>query len=69
MPARRIVVTAGASAALQLACLALIESGDEILLPDPSYPCNRHFVSAADGKAVLIPVSYTHLTLPTAAPC
>lgn len=53
----RIVVTAGASAALQLACLALIESGDEILMPDPSYPCNRHFVSAADGNAVLIPAT------------
>ena len=57
VPASRIVITAGASAALQLACLALIESGDEILMPDPSYPCNRHFVSAADGKAVLIPTS------------
>ena len=57
VPARRIVVTAGASAALQLACLALIEAGDEILLPDPSYPCNRHFVSAADGKAVLVPTT------------
>ena len=48
----RIIITAGASAALQLACLALIESGDEVLMPDPSYPCNRHFVSAADGNAV-----------------
>ena len=57
VPASRIVITAGASAALQLASLALIESGDEILMPDPSYPCNRHFVSAADGKAVLIPTT------------
>ena len=57
IPASRIVVTAGASAALQLACLALIESGDEILMPDPSYPCNRHFVSAAEGQAVLLPTS------------
>lgn len=55
VPAHRIVVTAGASAALQLACLALIEAGDEILMPDPSYPCNRHFVSAAEGVATLIP--------------
>ncbi|MEY2657541.1 MAG: hypothetical protein RLZZ395_1283 [Pseudomonadota bacterium] len=55
IPAQRIVITAGASAALQLACLALIEPGDEILMPDPSYPCNRHFVSAADGRAVLLP--------------
>jgi aspartate/methionine/tyrosine aminotransferase len=53
--AQRIVVTAGASAALQLACLALIEAGDEVLMPDPSYPCNRHFVSAAEGVAKLIP--------------
>ena len=57
VPARRIVVTAGASAALQLACLALIEAGDEVLLPDPSYPCNRHFVTAADGCPVLIPTT------------
>ncbi|MEK9895389.1 MAG: aminotransferase class I/II-fold pyridoxal phosphate-dependent enzyme, partial [Burkholderiaceae bacterium] len=49
--------TAGASAALQLECLALIESGDEILMPDPCYPCNRHFVSAAEGKAVLLPTT------------
>ncbi|HKB53300.1 MAG TPA: aminotransferase class I/II-fold pyridoxal phosphate-dependent enzyme, partial [Ramlibacter sp.] len=33
------------------------ESGDEILMPDPSYPCNRHFVSAAEGRAVLVPTS------------
>jgi aspartate/methionine/tyrosine aminotransferase len=50
----RIVVTAGASAALLLACMALVDNGDEVLMPDPCYPCNRHFVSAADGKPVLI---------------
>ena len=53
----RIIITAGASAGLQLACLALIEAGDEVLMPDPSYPCNRHFVSAAEGRAVLIPTT------------
>ena len=57
VPASRIVVTAGASAALHLACLALIDRGDEILTPDPSYPCNRHFVSAADGTAVRVPTT------------
>ncbi|AKJ28128.1 pyridoxal phosphate-dependent aminotransferase [Caldimonas brevitalea] len=55
VPARRIVLTAGASGALQLACLALVDAGDEILMPDPSYPCNRHFVAAAQGRAVLLP--------------
>ena len=57
VPAHRIVITAGASAALQLVCLSLIDAGDEILMPDPSYPCNRHFVSAAEGQAVLLPTT------------
>ena len=57
VPARRIVVTAGASAALHLTCMALIEAGDEMLMPDPSYPCNRHFVSASEGRAVLVPTT------------
>ncbi|MBL8348698.1 MAG: pyridoxal phosphate-dependent aminotransferase [Burkholderiaceae bacterium] len=57
IPARRIMVTAGASAALQLACLALFEAGDEVLMPDPSYPCNRHFVAAVDAVARLLPTS------------
>ena len=57
VPARRIVVTAGASAALQLACLALIDAGDEVLMPDPCYPCNRHFVIAAEGQPILVPTT------------
>jgi aspartate/methionine/tyrosine aminotransferase len=51
---QRIVVTAGASAGLLLACAALVAEGDEVLMPDPSYPCNRHFVSAFGGRAVLV---------------
>ncbi len=57
IPARRIMITAGASAALQLACLALFEAGDEVLMPDPSYPCNRHFVASADAVARLLPTT------------
>ncbi|SMG02167.1 Aspartate aminotransferase [Burkholderia singularis] len=51
----RIVVTAGASAALLLACVALVGRDDEVLMPDPSYPCNRHFVATAEGRAILVP--------------
>ncbi|RKP50800.1 pyridoxal phosphate-dependent aminotransferase [Trinickia fusca] len=51
----RIVITAGASAALLLACAALVDRDDEVLMPDPCYPCNRHFVAAAEGKPVLVP--------------
>ncbi|WP_347556646.1 pyridoxal phosphate-dependent aminotransferase [Robbsia sp. KACC 23696] len=53
--AERIIVTAGASGALLLACAALVNPGDEILMPDPSYPCNRHFVSAFGGTSRMIP--------------
>ena len=63
----RIVLTAGASAALQLACLALVEAGDEILMPDPSYPCNRQFVGAADGVATLLATAAAQRFQPTAA--
>ena len=51
----RIVVTAGASAALLLACAALVEPGDEVLMADPCYPCNRHFVGSYGGATTLIP--------------
>jgi len=52
----RVVVTAGASGALLLACCALVDPGAQVLMADPCYPCNRHFVSAFDGVPVTIPV-------------
>ncbi len=52
----RIVVTAGATAALSLACCALVDPGSAVLLTDPSYPCNRHFVASYDGIPELVPV-------------
>jgi aspartate/methionine/tyrosine aminotransferase len=56
VPAERIMVTAGASGAFLLAMGALVDPGDEVLLPDPSYPCNRHFVRLFEGSARMIPV-------------
>ena len=43
VPASRIIVTAGSSAALLLAFGVLLDPGDEVLQSDPGYPCNRHF--------------------------
>ncbi len=54
VPAQRIFVTAGASGALLLACSLLVEEGAEVLMPDPCYPCNKHFVANAGGVAKLI---------------
>lgn len=54
--AERIIVTPGSSGALWLALAALLDDGDEVLLPDPGYPCNRNFVTMLGANAVLIPV-------------
>ncbi|SES49539.1 Aspartate/methionine/tyrosine aminotransferase [Streptomyces sp. yr375] len=53
----RIVVTAGASAALVLATAALIDPGDEVLIADPSYPCNRQIVESFGAKVALVPTT------------
>jgi aspartate/methionine/tyrosine aminotransferase len=52
----RILITPGASGALQLVLGALINPGDEVLMTDPGYPCNRHFVRLFEGVASAIPV-------------
>jgi aspartate/methionine/tyrosine aminotransferase len=52
----RIVVTAGSSAALLLTLALLVNRDEQILLADPGYPCNRHFVRTLEGEAVGIPV-------------
>ncbi len=51
----RIVVTAGASAALLLLTAALVDPGDEVLVGDPSYPCNRQFLSGFGADVRLVP--------------
>ena len=51
----RILVTAGASGALLLASAALVEAGDNVILGDPSYPCNRRFLNAFGAEVTLVP--------------
>jgi len=52
----RVVVTPGASGALLLALGLLAGPGDEVLMADPGYPCNRHFAQFCDARAVTLPV-------------
>ena len=49
--ANRIIITPGASGALMLALGVIMQEGDEILLTDPGYPCNRNFVRFLSGNA------------------
>lgn len=51
VPADRIVITPGASGALLLALGVLLDPGEEVLMADPGYPCNRNFVRFLEGKS------------------
>lgn len=52
----KIAVTSGSSAALLLTMAVLLNPGNEVIISDPSYPCNRHFVAAMEGVATCVPV-------------
>jgi aspartate/methionine/tyrosine aminotransferase len=54
--AQRIIVTPGASAALQLVTAVLVNPGDTVLMTDPGYPCNRNFVYLLNGIPLGLPV-------------
>ncbi len=47
---RRIIVTPGASGALQLIMGILINPGEQVLMTDPGYPCNKNFVEFVSGQ-------------------
>jgi len=54
---QRIIVTPGASGALQLALACLLDAGDNMLLADPGYPCNQNIAQVLAAEAVAIPVT------------
>ena len=54
--AGRVCVTPGASGALLLVMAALFDPGEEVLLADPGYPCNRHFARLVEARGVGVPV-------------
>ena len=56
VPAERVIVTSGSSAALLLALALLLNRDEQVLLADPGYPCTRHLVRTLEGEAVGIPV-------------
>ncbi len=55
----RVIVTPGSSGALQLLMSLLVNPGERVMLTDPGYPCNRHFVRLVEGEAISIPVDHT----------
>ena len=53
----RILITPGASGGLLLICALLLDPKDTMLVTDPGYPCNRHFMRLMEAKAQLVPVT------------
>ncbi|HIE07874.1 MAG TPA: aminotransferase class I/II-fold pyridoxal phosphate-dependent enzyme, partial [Desulfarculaceae bacterium] len=52
----QILVTSGTSPALMLACAALLNPGDKVIVSDPGYACYGNFISYCDGTPQLIKV-------------
>ena len=62
---RRVIVTPGASAALQLILAAGVNPGEQVLMADPGYPCNRNFVYLLNGQPLGISVTAASNYQPT----
>ena len=52
----QIVVTPGAKPIIFLVMLACIESGDEVIYPNPGFPIYESMINFAGGKAVPLPL-------------
>ncbi len=66
-PAREILVTVGVRVALQLAMLALLNPGDEILIPEPCFVSYGPAAIFAGGEVVYVPTSVENEFQVTAA--
>lgn len=53
-PEKEILVTVGGSEAIDLCIRALIQEGDEVLIPQPSFVCYEPMTLMADGTPVII---------------
>jgi aspartate/methionine/tyrosine aminotransferase len=53
----RVLVTSGASAALLVTLAATVDPGSEVIMADPSYPCNRALVDSFGGEVRLVPTT------------
>lgn len=51
----QVVVTSGTSPAILLCLNLLVDTGDEVILATPHYPCYPNMISVCGGKPVLVP--------------
>lgn len=67
VPADRIQITQGASAALLLAAAVTTNPGEGVLMADPAYPCNPRFIETVGGEVHWIKTSAATGFQPTRA--
>lgn len=53
-PENEILVTVGGSEAIDAAIRALVEPGEEVIIPQPSYVCYEPITALAGGKPVIV---------------
>ena len=58
--ADRVVVTPGAKPVMYYAMLALVEPGDEVIVPDPGFPIYESMARFAGGTPVPLPIRQEH---------
>lgn len=52
----RIIIFSGTSPAMLAVFSALLEKNDQVIVPDPHYPCYPNFIKFVNGEPVTIPV-------------
>jgi aminotransferase len=55
-PADEVLVTVGATEAVSLGLLSLVNPGDEVLIPDPGFVCYRPAITIAGGSPISMPL-------------
>lgn len=59
-----VLVTSGVSGGLLLVFMALVNPGDEVIIPDPYFVIYKHVIAMLEGKSVFVD-SYPDFELPT----
>lgn len=54
IPKTELIITVGASEAIDLAFRATLNPGDEVIVPEPSFVCYKNIVELADGIPVVL---------------
>lgn len=55
-PLNEIIVTIGATEGIFLSMMAVLNPGDEVIIPDPSFPCYAQCANMIEAKPIMLPL-------------